>query len=555
MYYKVLLVDDEILVRDAIRENLDWHGLGYELVADCSNGKEAMEYVKKNQVDLVITDICMPFVDGMQLSEFLYNNYPEILIIVFSGFGEFGYAKKAIQYKVSEYILKPVTALELSEVLTRLKDKLDRQTFQEKKLEKLQNAYKNYRKNEALIASRSLCNLVMGTQDIAITRGELKELGFQFEASDYRVAVVDIDIYSSLYEVDEASKKESALMSFVVENISNEIIEKYHAGVAFKDSNNRVFMLLETNTPKEFLNKTHQLCREIQESIFDAMKLTVSITIGQYVQKLEELHVSYDDAMQALNYRYTRGDSMMVDCVCSKNRFDSEVNQDKWIEQLKKAVKNNQIDEIECVFSELEKLYVNQFVKRERIIIYLQQISRELVDLSFRLKGNSDIYEKRNRLLDAIIKSKSCRQAVEEVREYAVYVANELSDSVSTSAQRQAMLAMSYIKENYWNPDLNLNHICNYLNISTSYFSSLFKEETGETFMEVLIRVRMNKAKELLEQTTLKNYEIAERVGFSDPHYFGISFKKMTGMSPTEYVKEKRKNEQGKEKETSSGQI
>lgn len=73
--------------------------------------------------------------------------------------------------------------------------------------------------------------------------------------------------------------------------------------------------------------------------------------------------------------------------------------------------------------------------------------------------------------------------------------------------------------------------------------------------MEVLIRVRMNKAKELLEQTTLKNYEIAERVGFSDPHYFGISFKKMTGMSPTEYVKEKRKNEQGKEKETSSGQI
>ena len=543
MYYKVLLVDDEILVRDAIRENLDWNGLGYELVGDCSNGKEAMEFVKKNDVDLVITDICMPFVDGMQLSEFLYNNYPEILIIVFSGFGEFEYAKKAIQYKVSEYILKPVTALELSEVLTRLKDKLDRQSFQEKKLEKLQKAYKNYRKNESLIASRSLCNLIMGTQDITITTHELEELGFQFQASDYRVAVADIDIYSSLYEVDENSKKESALMSFVVENISNEILEKNNAGVAFKDTNNRVFMLLHTNTPKEFLKQTQVICREIQECVFDAMKLTVSITIGQYVQKLEELHLSYDDAMQALAYRYAKGDSMLVDCELSRDKFDHEVVQDKWMTQLKNAVKGNQIDEIENAFSDLEQFYANQFIKRDRIIINMQQISRELVDLSILLKGESDWNDKRNQLLNSIIKSKSCQQAVEKVKEYAISVAEELSDSVSTSAQRQAMLAMSYIKDNYWKADLNLNHICNYLNISTSYFSSLFKEATGETFMEVLIRVRMDKAKELLEQTTLKNYEIAERVGFSDPHYFSISFKKMTGMSPTEYAKEKRRND------------
>lgn len=111
----------------------------------------------------------------------------------------------------------------------------------------------------------------------------------------------------------------------------------------------------------------------------------------------------------------------------------------------------------------------------------------------------------------------------------------------ASSSERQARLAIDYIQKNYMDSTLSLNSICSYLNISTSYFSTIFKEETGETFTEVLIRTRMEKAKELLEKTTMKNYEIAEKVGFSDPHYFGISFKKMTGCTPTEYAREKRR--------------
>ena len=129
--YRVLLVDDEILVRTAMRENIEWRRLGYELAGDCANGKEAMEFVKGQPVDVVLTDICMPYVDGIELSRFLYENYPEIVIVIFSGFGEFDYAKKAIQYRVSEYLLKPVTAMELSELLTRIRRKLEQEKRQE----------------------------------------------------------------------------------------------------------------------------------------------------------------------------------------------------------------------------------------------------------------------------------------------------------------------------------------------------------------------------------------------------------------------------------------
>ena len=112
------------------------------------------------------------------------------------------------------------------------------------------------------------------------------------------------------------------------------------------------------------------------------------------------------------------------------------------------------------------------------------------------------------------------------MKEYAEQVFEELSSMNSSSGQRQALLALDYIQNNYMDSELSLNGICSYLSISTSHFSTIFKEVTGETFMEVLIRTRMQKAKELLANTTLKNYEIAEKVGFSDPHYFGISFKK-----------------------------
>ena len=144
---------------------------------------------------------------------------------------------------------------------------------------------------------------------------------------------------------------------------------------------------------------------------------------------------------------------------------------------------------------------------------------------------------------------KICRKSLQKNREslmkvisaYAADTAAYVGRMNSTQAQRQARMAADYIRENYVNPNLSLNDLCSYLNVSVSYFSSFYKEQTGETFTETLGRIRMEKARELLEHTTLRNYEIAEKVGFADPHYFGIAFKKATGMTPMEYAKEKRR--------------
>ena len=219
--YKVLLVDDEILVREAISAKIEWEQIGFELVGDCENGKDAIEFVKEHPVDLVLTDICMPYIDGMGLSRYLYENMPQTKIVIFSGYSDFEYAKQAIQYKVAEYLLKPVTAKELTEVLIRIREKLDSERSEEEKIDVLKKAYRTYTKNEALIISKTLSRLIQGTQAIETSMDELKEFGIELGGAFYRVVTTDIDVYSSLYDTDEELKKESALMSFVVENISH----------------------------------------------------------------------------------------------------------------------------------------------------------------------------------------------------------------------------------------------------------------------------------------------------------------------------------------------
>ena len=194
--YRILLVDDEILVRDAIRENIDWKAMDCELVGDCDNGKAAAEFVQTHPVDIVLTDILMPYMDGMELSRFLHDNYPDIVIVIFSGFGEFEYAKKAIQYDVSEYMLKPVTAMELRNVIEKMKEKVDQRRKEKEKLERLTQTSENYQKNAIVIRSRALQGFVDNIKTRQESLEELAALGIDLEAACYRVAVFELDLYS-----------------------------------------------------------------------------------------------------------------------------------------------------------------------------------------------------------------------------------------------------------------------------------------------------------------------------------------------------------------------
>ena len=538
--YRILLVDDEILVRDAIRENIDWAGIDCELVGNCQNGQEAAEFVKQHPVDIVLTDICMPYMDGMELSHCLHDNYPDIVIVIFSGFGEFEYAKKAIQYNVSEYLLKPITAMELTAVINRMKEKVDQRQKEKRKMEKLTKVSENYRKNAQIIRSKAIEALVSCSQNVNESLAQLKGMGIELGASNYRVAVFDIDLYSDMYKVDVEKRQESALMAFVLYNISNEIVERESAGIAYQEGGNRVCILFQGTRTRDFSNKIRSICREIQQKVKEVIGIDVSMGIGTWVRNLEDLILSHDMAAKAIQYRYLLGGSLLLDM--EEKKPNGEISLYDTLEQLTDSLKTGKKETMVLCLSRMEQEIKGALVEKSRACMYLQQMVRAIGSASDSVQADrEEPLRGREALLRNVTEQSTFQQAIGLVKEYAQEVFENLSSMNSSSGQRQAYLALDYIQNNYMDPNLSLNSICSYLSISTSYFSTIFKEVTGETFMEVLIRTRMDKARELLENTTLKNYEIAEKVGFSDPHYFGISFKKITGKTPTEYAREYRK--------------
>ena len=538
--YRILLVDDEILVRDAIKENIDWEGLGCELTGICENGQQAAEFVKQHPVDIVLTDILMPYMDGMELSHFLHDNYPDIVIVIFSGFGEFEYAKKAIQYNVSEYLLKPVTAMELTEVINKMKDKVDQRRKEKAKMERLTRASENYRKNAQIIRSKAIEAVVNCTVDVKTGMEQLEAMGIELTEGSCRVAIFDIDIYSDIYQVDTVKRQESALMAFVLYNISDEIVKREQAGIAYQEGGNHVCILFQEKWGRDLNGKTKEICREIQQKMQEVMGISVSVGIGKWVRRTEQLLISHDTAEKAIQYRYLLGEGLLLDM--EEMKPEQNISLEKYLNDLSEAIKAGAQENAEKAMGDIEEAVKGAMVEKSRACMYLQQVIRTIDRICEDVSADMEkILKGRDMLLQQVTEQKSFGRACDVVREYVMKMFKMLTDMNSSSGQRQARMAVEYIQKNYMNPNLSLNDICSYLNISTSYFSTIFKEMTGETITEVLIRTRMEKAKELLENTTMKNYEIAEKVGFSDPHYFGISFKKMTGITPTEYAREKRK--------------
>ena len=538
--YRILLVDDEILVRDAIRENIDWKAMDCELVGVCENGQEAAEFVKSQEVDIVLTDICMPYMDGMELSHYLHDNYPDIVIVIFSGFSDFEYAKKAIQYDVSEYLLKPVTAMELTGVISRMKEKVEQRKAERRKMESLTQVSQKYHKNALVIRSKAIEELVKCTQDVEVSLKQMKELGIDMDVPSYRVAVFDMDIYSDMYQLEVEKYQESALMAFVLFNISDELVSQANAGVAYQEGSSRVCVLFMGEHTRDFSNRILEICRDIQQKVKEVIGIAVSIGIGSWVKAPDKLLLSYKLAEKAMQYRYLLGGNLLIDM--DERKTTQNLSLQEPLEAFVNAMKTGKKETMELMLAKMEQAIKDAYADKSLACVYLQQIVRAVAKAWETVNADSDeITRTREEMIILITEQKSFQKAIGLVKDYAERIFENMQKFNSSSMQRQAVLAQDYIQNNYMDPGLNLNSICNYLNISTSYFSTIFKEATGETFIEALVRVRMEKARELLEHTTLKNYEIAEKVGFSDPHYFGISFKKMTGKTPTEYAREKRK--------------
>ena len=524
--YKVILVDDEAEVIDIMEAKIRWSELGFEVVGSAKNGVKALELVEKLQPDVVLTDIRMPYMDGLELSRKLNQDYPNIYIILCTGFDEFEYAKEAVHLDIKEYLLKPISAAELSESLMRLKENLDKEREEKLNVRKLENYFQ-----ESLPALQS--NLF-----ISLMEGRVSEEDYARFSAAYQVNMKGPLFCCIVFHTSENHVPEGMnplLLSMSVEReIRQRLVEKWHCK-EFLYLGNTV-LIMEMGSEEQMVPITDE-CDRFCRWAYRVMGAVVTAGIGTVCDNLFNINLSYEGAREAVSYRVLYGTQRAINIreIVPKEQATLSLLEEGRMHDLFRAIRVGNPEKIEeAVQKEIQKIHkhtvtIGQYhlAAMETVSNFYKFCANNSLDFN-EIAGNvSNLYEKVPQMDESSLTS--------WMNEMARMISEELKTARNSTSHRLVTEAQLLVREKYMDASISLDVVCSILGVSNSYFSSVFKKETGKSFISYLTDYRMDIAEELILSGETKSYKVAEKVGYLDANYFSYVFKKRFGVSPSKY--------------------
>ncbi|WP_229692035.1 response regulator transcription factor [Paenibacillus radicis (ex Gao et al. 2016)] len=530
--YKIVLVDDEAVVRVGIRDRIEWQSLGFECAADCENGVEALAAIERIQPDVVLTDINMPFMDGLELTQAVKARHPEMKVVILTGYDDFDYAQRAVKLKVNDFILKPITAAELTAVLQKIKAELDEQRKDKEELDRLQ---RQLRESMPVLKERFLDRLATST----IREGELAERLAFFEIElpgpDYEALAIDLDLLERGAGPTAAADRE--LLRFAIYNVTQELLsEDYTVSEVFRSREEKVMAILSGDQP-ELHDRAQELADKIRLAAEQFLRRTVSVGIGTPAVSLRNISESCQAAVSALEYRLLLGGNRVISISDMEPRIGRKADySQEYDRRLIAGIKTGTADEVDhAVDTAINRhrtamLTIDQsYIRLQRTLIAVMQALEELGC------EEADVFGSGVNPLTAIYSFRTLDEISDWLKEACRRAVNSVAEARDDQCRQQMKEALAYIHDHYGDSELSVKTVSKQVLMSVSYFSAAFKSHTGKTFVEYLTAVRMDKAKEQLKFTGLRTYEIAAKSGYPDAQYFSVLFKKHTGDSPTEY--------------------
>ena len=533
--YSIILVDDEEEVRKSIIKQIDWESAGFQVVGDAENGEDALEKIEVLEPDVVLTDIRMPYMDGLTLAEKIRQRYPSTKVVIFSGYDDFEYAQKAIKLNVTEYILKPVNVEELTSILKRIKSNLDEEIEEKRNVSRLRE---NYRKSLPIIREQFFNDMVHRRLADDLIESKLREYDIPITgARKWIIAAIDVE------KSDDRSKKtlslheEEELIPISVMQIVREKLKSYCRFSLFQSTAEAGMVVIaaldDDNTTTGLIDVLRDICKETKR----ILEVPVTIGIGHSVTGLSKIAGSYQSAVEALGYKAVVGSGItiyindMEPVGSGKLEFDNSDESD-----FISAVKFGPDEKIEAVMvrisGKLESARVHY--RQQQVYVFgvlntvIQMIQQYDLNLEEILGGELEYLS----VIDKL-------QKREEFGEWLLKTARKMNQAINQerdmTTRQVIQQAKQYIMDNYQNPDLSVEMICRHLHMSPAYFSTMFKKETGQAYIAYLTEIRLNKAVELLNKTDDKTYVIASKVGYQEQNYFSYVFKKKFGVSPTKF--------------------
>lgn len=541
---KIFLAEDEVIVRETIKRMIPWEELGFELVGEAADGEMALPLLIRQKPDLLITDIKMPFMDGLTLAKLAKKELPELKIVILSGYDDFNYAKQAISIGVEEYLLKPISKNALIERLSEIRSRYEHEKTQKEYYEKFQREMQVYEKN----SNRDFFEaLVCGSMDMMEVYKKAEKLGLDIVAEAYNIL-----IFTMNSEEDFSGQKEG-YSEWEAESL--EMLEDFF-------SDNTSAMLFRCNIfsygvlikgQKETIDENTRSCIDEIKKILDRkeQKRQWFVAVGESVERLSQLQKSYHSASRAFSQRYLYGENILYydEMELMEHRSgQADTNDNAYLKNvdvnalnpaiLQKFLSNGLQEETENFvkdyFYAIGQEPMESLVFRNYVILNVR-----FSVLSFLKSLGCDTEEMEPENTEEILAESG--KNIESAITYAKKMISQaitIRDQNSGNKNRSILkTAVDFIDEHYMDEDISLNTAANVANVSSNHFSALFSQNMGQTFIEYLTTLRMNKAKELLRCTGMRSSEIAGEVGYKDAHYFSYLFKKTQGMTPSEYRK------------------
>lgn len=531
--YKLFIVDDEISSRSGIRECFDWLKYGIEVVGEADNGINALKLISEVKPDIVITDVRMPKMDGIQLSAELNRLYKNMKIIFISGYNDFEYLKSALKLDAVDYVLKPVNLKEMHDVIRKVVNMIEDDKSQQNKIYQM-NA--KLLQSMPLLREKFLISLIRdGISDGNNLKERLEFLGLNLDISGrYCVLVLSVDDRMSVF--GSISERDKELTSFSVINICQELIDIYNRGYVFENRLGEYVCILRFELDED-VDKLFILTKEIKDNLAKYLKINLTIGLGKTVDHLKKLPQSYKTAYEAASQKLFLGKNNIItmDSIGTYKDILPMLDMDKWqkvYSALKTANEENAEEFINELFAELSKSRNIDVRYCHTICIQLLIIASSLLtDLEVPQEGKAvDIKDTCELVFEL--------ETIDEMKNYILSYFKKVCRMVGEKRNKRSANVVEKVKDiiySKYHTNLTIGDIAQEVFLASTYLCLVFKQETGETLNEFITKVRVEKAKELLGDKNNKLYDIGYAVGYTDASYFTKIFKKHTGMTPSEF--------------------
>ncbi|HUC91403.1 MAG TPA: response regulator [Paenibacillus sp.] len=524
---KVIVVDDNELSVEGICKNIDWTAMGAEVCASFSNARDVLAWLERADADLIISDISMPQMSGLEMSRAILQTNPHMKIILISAYDDFEYAKEAVRLGVCDYVEKPIDYSYLRKVV----EQTLKQSQQEREI------LEQLKQSRPALIQQFFNDLIHATPDYAEYHlaDQAKYIGLDLSHVQYMCAVIQIDNFMEMKNTFGIERYHVRMMT-----LAGELAQSFpkHDLVHCGSQGSSILVILGSKDVQgnDFPHAVYRDFLVLNERHENA-QLSITIGIGDPVASIWNVSASFQNARHAAGYKFIFGEGHIFSIQDIRRNNPSPVVFTVGAEEkLIRLISQKDLAGIRQFTDELTTQLSERYYDKNGVIAYIYSLLARLIRFFYDTGIESGPI--RSRIAEAFAdleRFHTCAQICGQLYEICVLSCDKLKESVESYHNQIAERVVNYIESHYMEVDLGLNDIAASVNVSPTYLGSVFKKARGQNISEYITEVRVNKARDLLRHTNMKIMEISDKVGYSNQYYFSACFKKRTGVTPTDF--------------------